>query len=257
MKRIKFICGNWKMNGTSQEALALVKGLRDRLDRLDGVEVAVCPPFTALGVVVETLKGSPIRVGAQNMHWESKGAFTGEISASMIKESGCTLVVIGHSERRTLFGETDETVNKKTKAALQAGLRPIVCVGETLMEREKGWTKTVVDRQIAGGLDGIASQSMAAVTVAYEPVWAIGTGKTATPEQAVEVHQWIRKQLAEMHGVEVAENVRIQYGGSVTPENCESLLKHPDIDGALVGGASLKVDGFVNIVEVARSCIRS
>lgn len=242
------------MNGTVAEATSLIKTLVKGTSSLDRVDMAVCPPYTLLAMIAPWLRGSRMSLGAQNMHWEAKGAYTGEISGLMLKEAGVRYVVVGHSERRTLFGETEETVNKKVKAAFAQGLEPILCVGETLMEREKMWTQKVVERQMAEGLDRVSPEQVVGLTVAYEPVWAIGTGKTATPEQVVEVHQWIRRQVAEMHGVEVAEKVRIQYGGSVTPENCESLLKHVEIDGALVGGASLKAESFIKIVEVAQAC---
>jgi triosephosphate isomerase len=250
MPRRKFICGNWKMHKTSAEAVALVRELRRRLNTQ--VEIAVAPPFTALSKVKEALMGSPIQLFAQNCHYEKQGAFTGEISAPMLAEVGCDGVILGHSERRQYFGESDEGVNKKIKAALEAGLHPIVCVGETLQEREANHTWEVVSRQLRGALAGLAPVQIGKLTLAYEPVWAIGTGKTATTGQAQEVHGQIRGFLREMAGPQTAEAVRIQYGGSVKPDNAAELLGQPDIDGALVGGASLKVDDFARIVAGAK-----
>jgi len=249
--RKKFVCGNWKMHKTVAEAAALVRELRAGLGESAGaVQVAVAPPFTALSAVGEALRGSPIELSAQDVHWEPQGAFTGEVSAPMLAEVGCRHGIVGHSERRQLFGETDETVRKKTGALLAAGLRPIVCVGETLAEREAGKTLAVVDRQVRAGLAGLPAASLAAITVAYEPVWAIGTGRTATSAQAQEVHAAIRGILRELAG-SVADGIRIQYGGSVKPENARELMNQPDVDGALVGGASLKAADFVAIVKGA------
>jgi len=250
MPRRKFICGNWKMHKTSAEAVALVRELRRRLNTQ--VEIAVAPPFTALSKVKEALMGSPIQLFAQNCHYEKQGAFTGEISAPMLAEVGCDGVILGHSERRQYFGESDEGVNKKIKAALEAGLHPIVCVGETLQEREANHTWEVVSGQLRGALAGLAPVQIGKLTLAYEPVWAIGTGKTATTGQAQEVHGQIRGFLREMAGPHTAEAVRIQYGGSVKPDNAAELLGQSDIDGALVGGASLKVDDFARIVAGAK-----
>ena len=251
MARKKFVCGNWKMHKTVAEAAALVRELRAGLGESAGaVQVAVAPPFTALSAVGEALRGSPIELSAQDVHWEPQGAFTGEVSAPMLAEVGCRHGIVGHSERRQLFGETDETVRKKTGALLAAGLRPIVCVGETLAEREAGKTLAVVDRQVRAGLAGLPAASLAAITVAYEPVWAIGTGRTATSAQAQEVHAAIRGILRELAG-SVADGIRIQYGGSVKPENARELMNQPDVDGALVGGASLKAADFVAIVKGA------
>jgi len=249
--RKKFVCGNWKMHKTVAEAAALVRELRAGLGESAGaVQVAVAPPFTALSAVGEALRGSSIELSAQDVHWEPQGAFTGEVSAPMLAEVGCRHGIVGHSERRQLFGETDETVRKKTGALLAAGLRPIVCVGETLAEREAGKTLAVVDRQVRAGLAGLPAASLAAITVAYEPVWAIGTGRTATSAQAQEVHAAIRGILRELAG-SVADGIRIQYGGSVKPENARDLMNQPDVDGALVGGASLKAADFVAIVKGA------
>ncbi|MFO7820484.1 MAG: triose-phosphate isomerase [Lentisphaeria bacterium] len=250
MARKICIAGNWKMNKTIAEARELVRDLKDKVGDQDAVEVAVCPPFLALAAVSEELKNTNIGVGSQNIHWEQSGAFTGELSAEMLKEIGIEYVVIGHSERRQYFGETDETVNQRLKTALATGFIPMVCVGETLEQRESNATEDVVKRQIQGGLDGLSAEDMEKVIVAYEPVWAIGTGKTATPDQAQNVHAFIREQLRAKFG-EVAERVRIQYGGSVKPANAAELLSQADIDGALVGGASLKADDFAGIIEQA------
>jgi triosephosphate isomerase len=211
--------------------------------------VAVAPPFTALYGVHKELEDSFIRLAAQNLYWEEKGAFTGEISPLMLKEAGCEYVIIGHSERRQFFGESDETVNRRIKAALAHGLKVIFCIGETLREREEGETFAVIERQIEGGLKGLGDKDLKKMTIAYEPVWAIGTGKTATPEQAEEVHRFIRERVNELYSREVSEEIRIQYGGSVTPDNVKGLMDQPDIDGALVGGASLKAESFSKIVR--------
>jgi triosephosphate isomerase len=247
--RTPIIAGNWKMNTVVEDAKALVQALKPRVQDVKKVEIVVCPPFTSLVAVAEVLKGSNIGLGAQNLYWEKSGAFTGEVSAPMLKALGCTYVIIGHSERRTYFHETDETVNKKIFAALTEGLKPIVCVGETLGEREKGETFTVIKRQVTNGLARLSAEQMKTVVIAYEPVWAIGTGKTATPEQAQEVHAFIRKLLTEMFGKTTADATRIQYGGSVNASNATTLMNQPDIDGALVGGASLKADSFEKIVK--------
>jgi triosephosphate isomerase len=249
MKRLPFIAGNWKMNKTVAEAIDLVKQLKASLSGIEGVEVAVAPPFTALSAVRKELEGSPIQLAAQNLFWEEKGAFTGEIAPLMLKEVGCHYVILGHSERRQFFGETDETVNRKVRATLNQGLKVIFCIGETLKEREEGRTFAVIERQVPGGLKDIPKEEMRNLVIAYEPVWAIGTGKTATPEQAEEVHRFIRKKLVELYAKEIAEGVRIQYGGSVTPENIKGLMGQENIDGALVGGASLKSETFSKIVR--------
>ena len=249
MGRLPFIAGNWKMNKTVGEALDLIRELKADISRVKTVEVAVAPPFTALHAVHKELEGSPIHLAAQNLYWEEKGAFTGEVSPLMLKEVGCHYVIIGHSERRQLFGETDETVNRRIKAALAQGLKVIFCMGETLKEREEGKTFSVIERQVEGGLKGLGDQEMENMVIAYEPVWAIGTGKTATPEQAEEVHRFIRGKLAKLYSREVSEEIRIQYGGSVTPENIKGLMNQPNIDGALVGGASLKAESFSKIVR--------
>ena len=247
--RPPLIAGNWKMNGLAQEARDLAAALRKEVGDVRGPEILVCPPYLALATVREALAGSSIRLGAQDVHWEAKGAFTGEVSIAMLKDVGCTAVILGHSERRHIMGETNEMVNRKLKAALAAGLQPIVCVGELLEERNMGDTRAVVERQLTKGLDGLSPDDTAKVVLAYEPVWAIGTGKTATPRQAEEVHHYLRKLVSQRAGESVAERIRILYGGSVTPENVKDLMAEEDVDGALVGGASLKADSFGKIVR--------
>jgi triosephosphate isomerase len=248
--RKKFVCGNWKMHKTVPEAVALVQELAGGLGEAAGkVLVAVAPTFTALHAVGQSLRGGQVELAAQDVHWEGQGAFTGEVSAPMLADVGCRHCIVGHSERRQLFGETDENVRKKAGAVLAAGMLPIVCVGETLQEREAGRTLEVVERQVRAALSGLAGQ-LAALTVAYEPVWAIGTGKTATSAQAQEVHAAIRRILRDLGGA-AGDAVRIQYGGSVKPENAAELMAQPDVDGALVGGASLKAKDFIAIVKGA------
>ena len=251
--RKPFVAGNWKMNTDSRSGVALAEGIASGSEDLAGekVTVAVCPPFVYLPAVAEAVKHSNVAVGAQDMYFESNGAFTGEISVSMIKDVGCVYAICGHSERRHVIGETDELINRKVAAAITGGLLPILCVGELLSEREAGKTNDVVTRQLKEGLAGLSAEKVSAVTIAYEPVWAIGTGKTATPDQAQEVHELIRKLLAEMYGDEIAAELRIQYGGSAKPSNAAELLGRPDIDGLLVGGASLKVDDFLAIIRAA------
>ena len=249
--RKPIIAGNWKMYKSTGEALELVRQLKGSLADVDSVEIVVSPPFTALATVAGELKGSNISVAAQNMYWEESGAYTGEVSPLMLTDVGCTHVIIGHSERRQIFNETDATVNKKVKAALKTVLTPIVCVGETLEERERGATMNVVEKQIRDGLDGLSPREMEKMVIAYEPVWAIGTGKTATPQQAEEVHQLIRSIIAQ-RADSVAQDLRILYGGSVKPDNVDELMAQLDIDGALVGGASLQADPFVRIVRFKR-----
>lgn len=244
--RKPIIVGNWKMNCTISEALELVKRLRVMLSDVRGVEIVIAPPFTALSPVSRALIGSNMTLAAQNLFWEGKGAFTGEISAEMIMDAGCDYVIIGHSERRQFFAETDDSVNRKVKAALVGGLIPIVCVGETLAEREAGETFPVIERQLTNGLNDVRISYSEDLVIAYEPVWAIGTGRTATPSQAQEVHAYIRSFLK---NVGAAEDIRVLYGGSVKPENIDDLMMEPDIDGALVGGASLKADFFARIVR--------
>jgi triosephosphate isomerase len=249
--RIPLIAGNWIMNLTLAEAAQLVKAVADGIKGLAGVEVLVAPPFTTLLRVKEAIGKAPILLAGQNMHWEAQGAFTGEVSASMLADAGCTHVILGHSERRTLFGETDELIDRKAAAAVKKGLIPIVCIGETLEEREKGLTFQIIERQLSLSLKGFREgKSLPFTTIlAYEPVWAIGTGRTATPEQAQEVHQFIRQWLKAPFGERAAETVRILYGGSVKPDNVRDLMSKPDIDGALVGGASLKPESFLPIVR--------
>lgn len=247
--RRPLIAGNWKMNNNSAESVELVSQLKEMISGVKEVEVVVAPPYTALGSVAAAIKGSTILLSAQNIFWEEKGAFTGEVSPAMLKDIGCQYAIIGHSERRQYFGETNETVNKRLKAALNASLIPLVCIGETLEEREAGKTLAIIEQQVKEGLDGLSSGEMEKVVVAYEPVWAIGTGKTATPEQAQEAHQFIRKMLAQVFNKGVAEGTRILYGGSVKPDNVDQLMSQKDIDGALVGGASLKADSFARIVQ--------
>jgi triosephosphate isomerase len=248
-KRVPIIAGNWKMNKTAAEArdlaaklIPLVAGVKDR-------EIVLAPPFTALHTVAEVLKGTNLALSAQDLFWEDKGAFTGQISAEMLLDLGCKYVIIGHSERRQYFGETDATVQKKLRQALNKGLLPIVCVGETLAEREAGKANEVIERQLLGALANVTVAEMRNVVIAYEPVWAIGTGKTATPEQAQEIHAFIRAKIKGLYSGETAEATRIQYGGSVTPENVSSLMAMQDIDGALVGGASLKPESFAALVN--------
>ncbi|MBN2120502.1 MAG: triose-phosphate isomerase [Candidatus Omnitrophica bacterium] len=248
--RMKLIAGNWKMYKNSQEAKELVQGLKDCLSKpLENACVVVCPPFTVLKEVCQVIDGSSIKLGAQNLYWEKEGPFTGEVSAGMLKNAGCAFVIIGHSERRKYFGETNESVNKKIKAALENDLTPIVCVGETLQQRQNNQTLRVVEDHVEGALQGIASSDILKIVIAYEPVWAIGTGVNATPKQAQEVHKYIRSLLGNMYSQEVSKNLLILYGGSVKPDNIGDLIKEEDIDGALVGGASLKVDSFTQIVD--------
>lgn len=251
MKRKKVIAGNWKMHNANSEAQQLAGQIKIRTTEIKNTDIILCPPFTALTVVNDIIKSTPIALGAQNVFWEKSGAYTGELSTEMIKSTGAEYVIVGHSERRQYFSETDETVNKRTKAALGEGLKPIVCVGESLEQREAGVTAKIIEEQIAGSLAGLTTEQMGHVIIAYEPVWAIGTGKTATPEQAQEVHAQIRSLLEKQFGGNVAASVRIQYGGSVKPENADSLLSQPDIDGALVGGACLKAETFIPIIQSA------
>jgi triosephosphate isomerase len=248
--RKPIVAGNWKMNKNRAEAAALIAGIKAEVAGISAAEVVVCVPFTDLDVAGQAVKGTNIALGAQNIHWADKGAFTGEISAAMLKELGVTYVIIGHSERRQYFGETDDTVNKRTKTALAAGLKPIVCVGETLAEREAGQTTAVVERQVRAGLAGLTGADWDKLVIAYEPVWAIGTGKTATTAQAQEVHAFIRKLLGELAGAAAAQ-IRIQYGGSMKPDNAKDLMSQPDIDGGLIGGASLEAKSFADIVRGA------
>lgn len=244
------IAGNWKMNNDLKESEKLIVELKNLLqNEKPNCDVIVCPPFTSLSEAAKLLKGTQIKLGAQNMHFEDSGAFTGEVSASMLISVGCEYVILGHSERRNIFGETDEMINKKIKKALSVGLKPIFCVGELLEERENGSTNEVVKRQILRGLKGISDDEMKKIIIAYEPVWAIGTGKTASPAQAQAVHEFIRDLIEIEYSLETANDVTIQYGGSVKPENAKELISQKDIDGALVGGACLKADSFLGIIK--------
>ena len=250
--RTPFIAANWKMYKTGHEAFAFVKEFRVLVKDIDNVEIVLAPPFTALHSVVEAARNSNVGVAAQNLHWEREGAFTGEVSAPMLKDAGAEYVIIGHSERRRLFHETDETVNRKLMAALSVQLTPIVCIGETLEERERNETLAVLDRQIKAGLDGLTGDQVGGLVLAYEPVWAIGTGRNATPAQAGEAHAHIRSRLRQWFGAPAAEQCRVIYGGSVKPDNIRELASLDDVDGALVGGASLDVRSFFEIVTRSR-----
>jgi len=250
--RTPLIAGNWKMHKTLRESVAFATALAARTASLTAVDVLVAPTAPALAAVVAAVDGHRIGVAAQNVHWEREGAFTGEISAGMISDTGATWVIVGHSERRQLFSETDETVARKVRAALTARLTPIVCVGETLAERDANDTLEVLDRQIRRGLDDVTGSELAGLVLAYEPVWAIGTGRTASPAQAQQAHAHLRQRLTQWFGVEASAACRILYGGSVKPDNATALLEQPDIDGALVGGASLDLDAFLAIAGAAR-----
>ena len=249
--RKPFICGNWKMNKTVSEALAFVHAVKELVEDVTAIELGVAPAFTALSAVVEACRGTNLRVGAQNCHWEKSGAFTGEVSAAMLKETGVSFVILGHSERRQYFGETDETVGKRAKAAVGAGLTAVVCVGETLSERKADETFNVVGRQTKVALAGFTAADFDRIVIAYEPVWAIGTGEVATDAQAQEVHAFIRGLLAEVFGADVAAKTRILYGGSMNDCNAAGLLAQPDIDGGLIGGASLVAEKFAAIATAA------
>jgi len=250
--RIPFIAGNWKMFKTVSEAVVFVKELRTAVKDADRVEIVLAPPFTALHAVAEAARNTNIGVAAQDLYWEREGAFTGEVSPDMVREAGAEFAIVGHSERRRLFGESDAIVNRKTMAAIGAGLTPIVCIGETLEEREREETLAVLDRQIKDGLDRIAAEQLAEIVLAYEPVWAIGTGRTATAAQAGQAHAHIRTRLRQWFGADAAERCHIIYGGSVKPDNIRELIAQADVDGALVGGASLDVRGFADIVSRSR-----
>ena len=250
--RTPFIAANWKMFKTVHEAVVFVKEFRSMVKDVDDVEIVVAPPFTAVHAVAEAARNTPIGVSGQNLHWEREGAFTGEISGAMLREAGADYVIIGHSERRRLFGETDETVNRKVVAAFANKLTPIVCIGETLEEREANQTADVLDRQIKNGLDAMTGDQVSALVIAYEPVWAIGTGRNATPAQAAEAHAHIRGRLRQWFGGAAADHCHVIYGGSVKPDNISELVVLPDVDGALVGGASLEVRGFFDIVARSR-----
>ena len=250
--RTPFIAGNWKMYKTVGDAVKYVKEFRGLVKDVEGVEIVVAPPFTAIHAAAEAARNSNVAIAAQDMFWEREGAFTGQVSAPMLQEAGAEYVIIGHSERRTLFGETDATVNRKLAAAYAAGLKPIACIGETLDQRERSETFDVLDRQMQQGLDGLTSDQIGQLVIAYEPVWAIGTGRTATPEQAAEAHGHIRKRLRQWFSPDAAELCHVIYGGSVKPDNIREIISQPDVDGALVGGASLDVRGFFEIVTRSR-----
>jgi len=251
MRRV-IVAGNWKMNKNIAESIDLANSIKKSLYDVEGLEIVICPPFTSLSDVNEIVMDSNIILGAQDVYWEKEGAFTGEVSCGMLKNTGCAYCIIGHSERRQFFNETNETVNKKAKALLKSGLKPIVCVGEKLEERKANKTFQVVKDHVVNSLASITEEDMQNVVIAYEPVWAIGTGINATKEQAEEVHKYIRGLIKEIFGEEIAKSVRIQYGGSVKPENIKELISQEDVDGALVGGASLKADSFAGIV---RNCL--
>jgi len=251
--RKPIIAGNWKMNKTLSEAVDFVRQLKALVADVRDIEIIVAPPFTALQAISREIEGSTIELAAQDVFWEPSGAYTGEISPIMLKDVGCRYVIIGHSERRQYFGETNESVQKKIKASLAMGLHPIICVGEALEEREAGRTFDMVKNQVIQCLEGFSPDEMERMTVAYEPIWAIGTGKTATPQQAEEVHAFIREQLGQITNRQVSEEVRIQYGGSVNPDNISDLMVQPNIDGALVGGASLKAESFSRIVKFKKA----
>ena len=247
--RKSIVAGNWKMNITVAEARDLVDQILRDLGEVKGVDIVLCPPFTALSAVSEAITSTPLDLGAQNMHWEKAGAYTGEISSGMLRELFCHYVILGHSERRAYFGETDEIVNDKVRAALNSNLHPIVCVGETLEQREFGATESFIEAQLRGSLRDLSDHELQSLIIAYEPVWAIGTGRTATPDQAQEVHAFIRGVIRNMASSAIADAVRLQYGGSVKPGNASELFSQPDIDGGLIGGASLDARSFVEIVK--------
>lgn len=250
--RRKIIAGNWKMNNNLKLTVELISEIINKMDNhLENTDVIVCPPFTSLETAVELTKNSKVRVGAQNMFYEKNGAFTGEVSAEMIKNIGCEYVILGHSERRTIFGESNEWINKKIKKALEESLKPIFCIGETLEERQNGTMEQVLKTQVFEGLSGVTESQMANIIVAYEPVWAIGTGVTASPEQADEAHKFIRDLVEKLFNSSVAQELIIQYGGSMKPENAKELLSKPNIDGGLIGGASLKADTFLSIINAS------
>lgn len=247
--RRPLISGNWKMFKTGEEAVEFVQSLKPSVASVTDVDIMIATPFTALPLVSKAIEGTPIGLGAQNMHWEHEGAFTGEISARMLKSAGCRYVIIGHSERRQYFGETDQDINRKIESAAKAELIPVFCIGETEAQREAGETFSVLDKQLKNGLEGLFSENLKSLVVAYEPVWAIGTGKTATTEQAQEVHAFIRDWFAKTYDPEFTQGLRILYGGSVKPSNVKDLMAMADIDGALVGGASLEPDSFSQLVN--------
>ncbi|MPZ16670.1 MAG: triose-phosphate isomerase [Luteitalea sp.] len=250
--RMPFVAANWKMYKTVHEAVAFAKQFKSAAKDLVDMEIVLAPPFLALHAVADAVRATGIAVAGQDLYWEREGAFTGAVSGPMLREAGAELVIIGHSERRRLFGETDETVSRKVHAAFSADLTPIVCVGETLEQRDRGETLSVLDQQLTRDLDGLSGEQVGLLVVAYEPVWAIGTGRNATPEQAAEAHQHIRQRLRGWFGADAADQCHVIYGGSVKPDNTAELMRQPDVDGALVGGASLDVTGFLAIVNATR-----
>jgi len=247
--RKPIIAGNWKMHKTIDESIELANAIKRGVYDIESVEIVLCPTFTSLSDISEMITDTNIELGAQNCYWLNEGAYTGEIAPKMLKKAGCTYVIIGHSERRAMFGETNETVNKKVIAVLKEDLKPIMCVGERLEEREANKTFDVIKDHMEGGLKNVPEKDMKNIVIAYEPVWAIGTGKNATPQQAEEVHKFIRELLSKMYTGSLADEIRIQYGGSVKPDNIEGIMKEADVDGALVGGASLKADSFVDLIN--------
>ncbi|OIN96715.1 triose-phosphate isomerase [Candidatus Desantisbacteria bacterium CG1_02_38_46] len=247
--RKPIIAANWKMNKAISESVDFVKDLKDLAMDIFNVEIVICPPFISLATVAEVLKDTNLKLGAQNMYWEKSGAFTGEISPVMLRDIGCHYVIVGHSERREYFKETDEDVHRKVKSAISFNLIPIMCLGEKLQERESGNTLDVVERQVKKGLDGLTKEEIKNLIIAYEPVWAIGTGKTASPSDANEVHKFIRSILKKLYDEEISSTIRIQYGGSVNPENIDGLMKEEEVDGVLVGGASLNINSFMKIIK--------
>ncbi len=249
MMRVPVIAGNWKMHKLTEEARGLARAVKAGAADVSHCQIVLAPPFTALSAVASEIRSTNLILAAQNVHWEPKGAFTGEISISMLEDVGCRMVILGHSERRQYFGETDQTVNRRVRATLKSSLQPSVCIGETLQQREAGNYQEVITQQLAGGLDGLTRQDLLRIILAYEPVWAIGTGRTASPEVAQEVHAAIRSWLTRKYGNEAAGEVRILYGGSVKPENISDLMRQPDIDGALVGGACLEAESFLRIIH--------
>ena len=249
--RRPIIAGNWKMNKTLEEAVSVAVGLKRKFYTFSDADIVICPPFTALSRVQDTIVDSSLMLGAQDMYWEQKGAFTGEISPNMLKDIGCRYIIAGHSERRHIFGETDEEVNKKVRVILKHGMTPIMCIGEKLEEKDHGMTLEVLEKQLLGGLKDMTKDEVKRTIIAYEPVWAIGTGRTATPREAQEVHKFIRKYIERTYSKQTSSKIRIQYGGSVKPDNIGQLMVQEDIDGALVGGASLDVNTFAQIVKNA------
>ena len=256
--RVPIIGGNWKMNrGSPSSALNMLKSLKKLVKNIQDIEIVITPPYTALTTIIKDLKNTNIKVGAQNMYFEESGAYTGEISPKFLKEIGCEYVILGHSERRDIFKESDEMVNKKIKKALRFNLKPIVCIGEHLEEREEGKTEEIIKNQLDFSFKDLIKEEMMRIVIAYEPIWAIGTGKTATPEQAEDVHKFIRQKLSEKYDHELSEKVRIQYGGSIKPNNAEELFQKENVDGGLVGGASLEVDSFFQIIKAAENAIKN